>query len=32
MIDGRNFLDQSIKNDLRTCDSIQNLATGQGAN
>ena len=30
MIDGRNFFDQQIKNDLRTYDNIRKIATGQG--
>ena len=30
MIDGGNFFDQPIKNDQRTCDSIQKIAIGQG--
>ena len=30
MIDGANFLDQSIKNDLKTYDNIRKIATGQG--
>ena len=30
MIDGRNFFDQSVKNDLMTYDNIQKIATGQG--
>ena len=29
MIDGRNFFDQLIKSDLKTYDSIKNIATGQ---
>ena len=29
MIDGRSFFDQQVKNDLRTYDNIQNIATGQ---
>ena len=29
-IDGRNFFDQPIKNDLKTHDNIRKLATGQG--
>ena len=28
--DGRNFFYQPVKNDLRTCNNIQRLATGQG--
>ena len=30
MIDGRNFFDQPIKNDLKTYDNIRKIATGQG--
>ena len=30
MINGRNFFDQAIKNDLKTCDNIRKIATGQG--
>ena len=30
MIDGRNFFDQPIKNDLKTYDNIRKVATGQG--
>ena len=30
MIDGRNFFDQPIKNNLRTYNNIQKIATGQG--
>ena len=30
MIDGRNFFDQPIKNDLRTHDNITEIAIGQG--
>ena len=29
MIDGRNFLDQPVKNNLRTYDNIQKIAAGQ---
>ena len=29
MIDGQNFFDQLVKNDLITYDSIPNIATGQ---
>ena len=32
LIDGRNFFDQPIKNDLKTYDNIRNIATGQGDN
>ena len=30
MVDGRNFFDQPIKNNLITYDNIQNITTGQG--
>ena len=30
MIDGRNFFDQPVKNDLRTHDNIRKIAIGQG--
>ena len=30
LIDGRNFFDQSVKNDFRTYDSIWRIITGQG--
>ena len=30
MIDGRNFFDQSIKNDIKTYESIRKITTGQG--
>ena len=30
MIDGRNFFDQSVKNNLITYDNIQKIATVQG--
>ena len=30
MIDGRNFFDQPLKNNLITYDNIQKIATGQG--
>ena len=30
MIDGRNFFDQSIKNDLKTYGNITKIETGQG--
>ena len=30
MVNGRNFFDQPVKNDLRTFDNIQKIATGQG--
>ena len=30
MINGRNFLDLPIKNDLKTYDNIRKIATGQG--
>ena len=29
MIDGQNFLDQPVKNNLRTYDKIRKIATGQ---
>ena len=29
MINGRNFFDQPIKNDLKTYDNIRKTATGQ---
>ena len=29
MIDGRNFFDQTLKNNLRTYDNIRKIATGQ---
>ena len=29
MIDGRNFFDQSVKDDQRTFDNIRNIATDQ---
>ena len=29
MIDGKNFFDQPIKNNLRTYDNIRKIATGQ---
>ena len=29
MVDGRNFFDQPIKNDLKTYDSIQKISTNQ---
>ena len=29
MIDGSNFFDQPIKNDLKTYDNIRRIATGQ---
>ena len=32
MIDGKNLFDQPVKNNLRTCDSIQRLATGKAGN
>ena len=32
MIDGKHFLDQPIKNDLKTYDNIREVATGQGDN
>ena len=30
MIDGKNFFDQLIKNDLKTYDNIRKIETGQG--
>ena len=30
IIDGRNFFDQPIKNDLKTFDNIKKIVTGQG--
>ena len=30
LIDGRNFFDQPIKNDLKTYDNIRKIETGQG--
>ena len=30
MIDGQNFFDEPVKNNLRTYDKIQTIATGQG--
>ena len=30
MIDGKNFLDQPVKNDKVTYENIRNVATGQG--
>ena len=30
MIDGQNFFDQPVRNDLITNDNIQKIATGQG--
>ena len=30
LINGRNFFDQPIKNDLKTYDNIRKIATGQG--
>ena len=30
IIDGRNFFDQPIKNDLKTYDNIRKIATDQG--
>ena len=32
IIDGKNIFDQPVKNDLRTCDNIQKIVTGQGDN
>ena len=30
MIDGKNFFEQPLKTDLKTYDTIQKIATGQG--
>ena len=30
MIDGRNFFDETVKNDLTTNDNIRKIGTGQG--
>ena len=30
MIDGKNYFDQPIKSDMRTCYNIRKIATGQG--
>ena len=30
MIDGRNFFDQPLKNDLKTSYNVRKIATGQG--
>ena len=30
LIDGRNFFDQPVKNDLRTYDNIKQITTSQG--
>ena len=30
MMDGKNFFDQPIKNDLKTCGNIRKIAAGQG--
>ena len=30
MIDGKNFFDQPVKNDIRTSDNIWKISTGQG--
>ena len=32
MINGKAFFNQPMKNDLRTCDNIQKMATGQRGN
>ena len=32
MIDGRNIFDQTVKNNLRTYDSVGKIMTGQGDN
>ena len=30
MIDGKNFFDQPVKNDLTTYENIRKISTGQG--
>ena len=30
MVNGKNFFDQPIKNDIKAYDSIQKITTGQG--
>ena len=30
IIDGKNFFDEPVKNDIRTYDNVQKIATGQG--
>ena len=30
MLNGENFFDQPVKNDMRTYDNIREMATGQG--
>ena len=30
MIDGKDFFDQPVKNDIRTYDNIRKISTGQG--
>ena len=30
MIDGQNFLEQPVTNDMKTYDNIQKITTGQG--
>ena len=30
MVDGRNFFDKPIRNDLKTCNNIQKIPTGEG--
>ena len=30
VINGRNFFDHSVKNDLRTCDNIRKITSDQG--
>ena len=30
MTDGKNFFEQSVKNDIRTYDNIRKLSTGPG--
>ena len=29
MVDGQNFFDQPVKNDIKTCDNIQKIKIGQ---
>ena len=29
MIDGKNLFDHAVKNDVRTCDNIEKITTGQ---
>ena len=30
MVDGRNFFDKPIRNDLKTCNNIKKIPTGEG--